>query len=147
MEPPNNSADGIKPASVVSLADLIKEAGGTSVTGRVVEPGYPSDQDVTLTVNEGWSHVSNQECMSAYGKKRALLQAQSQILGFIETKKTNGAGTSRKEELEVLKGHATLLERSLDDYNLGYDHNTVMIKWGGPEEQQKEYATSEQIKA
>jgi hypothetical protein len=147
MEPPNNSADSIKPASVVSLADLIKMPGGHEATGRVVESGYPSDQDVTLTVNEGWSHVSNQECMSAYGKKRALLQAQSRILSFIETKETNGAGTSRKAELERLKDHATLLKQSLNDYNLGYVVNTVMIKWSGPEEQQKEYATSEQIKA
>jgi hypothetical protein len=147
MEPPDNSADGIKPASVGSLADLIKEPGGTSVTARVVVPGYPSDQDVTLTVNEGRSHVSNQEFMSAHGRERALLQAQSQIRSFIKTKETNGVGTSRKKEMEALRQHATLLGRSLNDYKLGYNDNTILIEGDGLEEKQKEYATPEQIQA
>jgi hypothetical protein len=56
-------------------------------------------------------------------------------------------GTSRKKEMEALRQHATLLGRSLNDYKLGYNDNTILIEGDGLEEKQKEYATPEQIQA
>ena len=147
MSPPISSADSVRLEDTVSLAEFIKEPCGTTITARIDAPGYPTEERVKLTANHGRLHVPSQERASAYKSKRALSQAHSEICSFIERKKTDGAGTSRKEELEGLEKYGALLQHILKDYERGYEDNTVWIQGGGLKEEGWEYATPDQIQA
>jgi hypothetical protein len=95
MSPPSSPADR------VSLAEFIEKTRGSTVLGRIVEPDYPSDRNLTLTVQQGW--YTAQDSPVANGRYWLVSSAKTRILHFIETQHSEGGDTAEQKELDLMR--------------------------------------------